>query len=67
MIKFDKCIRCNSENIEKIKVDTRISLSFPEKKNPFSNAITQRIICPTDAIICNECGHIEFFFDIEKW
>lgn len=32
MIKYDTCIRCNSENIEQLKVNSRLALNAPEKR-----------------------------------
>lgn len=66
MIEFNKCVRCGSENIEKLKVNTRIDLNYPEEKQAYSRVITQKIVNPTDALFCNDCGHIELFIDIEK-
>ena len=64
MIKYNNCIRCNSENIDKIKVNSIIHLNYPEEKN--FGRTTQKVITPTDAIVCKECGHIEFFIDWDK-
>lgn len=66
MVNYDDCIRCGSKNIDKIMVNTRISLNYPEEKSAFTNSISQRILLPTDALVCKECGHIEFFVDFEK-
>ena len=66
MIKYDDCIRCGNKNIDKLMVNTRISLNYPEEKSVFTNSISQRILLPTDALVCKECGHIEFFVDFEK-
>ena len=54
----NKCIRCNSLNIERCKVNTRISLNGPETK--VFGGISQKVYNPTDALICLDCGHIEF-------
>lgn len=64
MIKYDTCIRCGSKKLDKLKVNSRISLYYPEEKR--RGIITQRVIEPTDALVCKECGHIEIFFDWEK-
>ena len=63
MIKYNMCIRCNSENTERLAVNSRLILQFPEKVVPYSGIRTQREISPTDALVCKECGHIELFFD----
>ena len=28
--------------------------------------ITQKVVNPTDAILCKDCGHIELFIDFTK-
>ena len=65
MIEFKNCLRCGSENIAKLKVNARINLNYPEKKIPYG-PITQKVIEATDALVCEECGHIEFFIDWQK-
>lgn len=65
MIKYNMCIRCNSGNVEKLFVNTKLPLNFPEERTPYSAIITQRVINPTDALVCKECGHIELFIDWE--
>ena len=64
MLKFDTCIRCGSHNVDKLMVNTRISLNYPEEKQ--YGVISQKIVNPTDALVCKECGHIEFFVDWNK-
>lgn len=59
MKRYKTCIRCDSTNIDKVKVNTRINLCYPEERG--MGCITQRILNPTDAVVCKECGHIEFF------
>ena len=66
MIKYDTCIRCNSKNIEQLTVNSRLSLNAAEKKDKYSGLITQKVYNPTDAILCNDCGHIELFLDWDK-
>ena len=62
MEKFKNCIRCNSQNIDKVMVNTRINLNYPEQENIYGGA-TQRVINPTNAIVCADSGHIEMFID----
>lgn len=64
MIIYENCIRCNSNNIDKLSVNTHIALNYPEKKS--MGIITQRVITPTDAMVCKDCGHIELFIDTSK-
>ena len=64
MIKYDNCIRCNSKNIDKLSVNTHISLNYPEERS--MGIITQRVLTPTDAMVCKDCGHIELFIDSSK-
>ena len=66
MIKYDTCIRCNSENIEQLKVNSRLALNAPEKRDKYSGVISQKVYNPTDAILCKVCGHIELFLDWNK-
>lgn len=64
MVKYNSCLRCGSENVDNLMVNSKININYPEKKTQFST--TQRVIHPTNALVCNECGHIEFFVDWEK-
>lgn len=64
MIKFDNCLRCGSINIEKLKVNARINMNYPEQRSCFG--VTQRVIEATDALVCKDCGHIEFLVDWEN-
>ena len=64
MIIYDSCIRCNSKNIDKIKVNTCIDLNYPEERR--MGITSQRSINPSDAIVCKDCGHVEFFIDTTK-
>lgn len=66
MIKYETCIRCNSDNVDLLKVNTRFSLNYPEKKNIYTGTITQTVLNPTDAMVCRDCGHIELFIDWEQ-
>lgn len=66
MIKYNSCIRCDSRNVDKLFVNTRIFLNYPEKKNLFTGTVEQRVINPTNALVCRDCGHIELFFDWEQ-
>lgn len=61
MLKYNTCIRCGSDNVDKLMVNTRINLNYPEEKH--YGIVSQRVITPTDALVCKECGHIEFIFD----
>ena len=63
MIKYKTCIRCNSENIELLKINSRLNLNAPEKKDRYSGRITQTVYNPTDAILCKDCGHVELLID----
>lgn len=65
MIKYKNCIRCGSENTDLLFVNGRMPLNYPEEKKLYG-ASSQRIINPTDALVCKECGHIEFFIDWER-
>lgn len=62
MINYKNCIRCGKDNTELLMVNTRISLNFKENRNSFG-VIEQRVIEPTNAMVCKDCGHIEFFFN----
>lgn len=64
MKKYDSCIRCGSQNIDRLMVNSRLSLNYPEEKH--YGLISQKVLNPTDAIVCKECGHIEFIIDWEK-
>ena len=64
VIRYNNCIRCNSDNIEKLIVNTHIALNYPEKRS--MGIITQKVVNPTDAILCKDCGHIELFIDTTK-
>lgn len=66
MIKFKKCIRCGSEKTDLLFVNTRISLNYPEERSPYGGVISQKTVNPTDALVCKECGHIEFFIDWDR-
>ena len=33
MIDFKNCIRCGSKNIDKLMVNTRMKMNYPEKKS----------------------------------
>ncbi|MBP3436175.1 MAG: hypothetical protein J6K62_07620 [Clostridia bacterium] len=61
MIKYDTCIRCGSQNVDKLKVNTRVSMNYPEQK--YYGVTGQRVISPTDSLVCKDCGHIELFID----
>ena len=64
MIKYNTCIRCGNENIDKLLINTRVSLNYPEEKH--FGLISQKILNPTDALVCKNCGHIELFIDWKK-
>ena len=66
MIKYKKCIRCESENVDLLYVNSRISLNYPEKKDVYAGLTSQKILNPTNALVCKDCGHIEFLIDWEK-
>lgn len=63
MRKHNTCLRCNSENVLVLKVNTSISLNGKEEKNLYTGCITQKIYKPSDAFVCKDCGHVEFFLD----
>ena len=65
MIKYKTCIRCGSEKTDLLSVNSRFLLNYPEVKNPYGGA-TQRVVQPTDALICKDCGHVELFIDWER-
>jgi hypothetical protein len=67
MIKFETCIRCGSPNTDCLMVNNRINLNYPEKKNPITGTTTQRVIQPTTALLCKDCGHIELLVDWEEY
>lgn len=60
----DNCVCCGSKNIEKVGVNTRVELIYPDVRR--LGAVTQRVITPSDALVCKECGHVEFFIDVSK-
>ncbi len=64
MIIHDTCIRCGSKNIDKLMVNTHICLNYPEEKH--LGLISQKIVNPTDALVCKDCGHIELLIDWNK-
>lgn len=64
MIKYDSCIRCTSKNIDRLTVSSNTVLYYPEIIQNGSKR--QRQIIPTNALVCKDCGHIEFVFDWEK-
>ena len=64
MIKYNTCIRCGSENVDNLMVNTRVSLNYPEEKH--FGVISQKILNPTDALVCKDCGHIELLIDWDK-
>ncbi len=66
MIEFDTCVRCGSSEIDKLAVNTYVKLNYPERKELYSGVISQKVITPTDAIVCKKCGHIELFIDWDK-
>ncbi|MBO5376981.1 MAG: hypothetical protein J6A41_01180 [Ruminiclostridium sp.] len=66
MVKFEKCLRCCSENVDKLMVNSHFSLNYPEETSSYTGAVLQRIVQPTDALVCKDCGHIELFIDWEN-
>ncbi len=66
MIKYDSCIRCESKNIEKLMINTAFRMNYPPQKAQYPFAEKQRVIQPTNALVCNECGHVELFIDWDK-
>lgn len=64
MVKYDTCIRCGSNNVDKLLVNTRLSMNYPEEMH--YGVVSQRVINPTDALVCKECGHIELIIDWDK-
>ena len=63
-MKIEECIRCRSDNIIICMVNSRITLNGEKTKS--LGVESQKIYEPTDAVICKECGHIEFIFDWDK-
>lgn len=63
-MKIEKCIRCGSKNITICMVNSRIILNG--EKTKYLGVESQKIYEPTDAVICKECGHIEFIIDWDK-
>lgn len=61
MVKYKKCSFCGSENFKHKNVSTSVKMLSEEIKNPFTGAIEQMVSFITDAYICNDCGHIDFF------
>lgn len=66
-MKYKSCVRCHSENLDKVSVNTALKLNYPEEKIPYSSTIYQKTIQPTDALVCKDCGHVELFVDWEKY
>lgn len=62
---FKNCLRCGGQNLDFCKVNTALKLAYPEVEHSFG-PITQRIIMPTDGVVCKDCGHIELVFDWEE-
>lgn len=56
----NNCIRCGSKNTLKATPKTDLRLVIPKENRQ------ERLLSPTDALICEECGHIELFFDWAK-
>ena len=67
MTEYNTCVRCGGTEVDKLMINTRISLNYPEKKERYSGTISQKVIFPTDAIVCKDCGHVEFFVDWNKF
>lgn len=63
-MKIEECIRCRSKDVITCMVNTRITLNG-EKTKAFG-VESQKKYEPTDAVICRECGHIEFILDWDK-
>lgn len=59
MIKCNDCCRCGSTNVIKLIVSTNIALYYEDSNG------TQWPKSPSDAMLCKDCGHIEFFRDPE--
>lgn len=66
MIKFKKCMRCDSENVDLLYVNSRFVINYPEKKDTYTGITSQKILNPTDALVCKDCGHIELFIDWDR-
>ena len=64
MVKYNTCIRCFSNNIDRLAIKSNIGLYYPEQTK--SRSKYQRRITPTDTLVCKRCGHIEFIFDWDK-
>lgn len=54
----------NGDSKSQSIMEKNIALNYPEKKS--MGIITQRVITPTDAMVCKDCGHIELFIDTSK-
>ncbi len=65
MVKYEKCLCCGSDKIEKGYVNTRIPINGPEEKWPYGGS-SQKVYEPTDGFICKECGYMAFFLDWGK-
>ncbi len=61
LVKYDKCSFCGSKNFDRRDVKTDITMAGDEKTNPFTGTIDQIISYVTDAYICGDCGHVDFF------
>ena len=65
MMKYKNCLRCGSENTDLLSVNTRLALNYTEVKTSYG-VTTQRIVQPTDALVCKDCGHIELIIDWDR-
>lgn len=61
MVKYEKCSFCGSTNFEKRDVSTEIRMLGNQVENPFTGIIEQIESYVTDAYICIDCGHVDFF------
>jgi hypothetical protein len=64
MIKYEKCMYCGSDKIEKGYVNTHIAINGPERAE--YGVTSQIVYSPTDGFICKDCGYVAFFLDWEK-
>ena len=53
MIKYEKCMCCGSDKIEKGYVNARIPINGPEEKWPYGGS-SQKVYEPTDGLICKD-------------
>ena len=65
MTKYNTCVRCGSKRIDTLMVNSRLSLNYPEET--CAGGSLQKVVNPTNALVCKDCGHVELFIDWEKF